>query len=129
MHNSKSIYVFTWISKYQYLKLFDIITTKKVNKKIEVRFQNSFAQLWHRSNKRKLLLLLILDSNTIRIVHGSFFCPLLFQIAFRNACVSKVENCIHNQTGGSDQENLQFSKHELCLKNKNYVWKTRLKSL
>ena len=71
---------------YKYLRNFDI-TTKRGQQKIEVRFQNSFAQLWHRSNKRKLLLLLILDSNTIRIVHGSFFCPLLFQIAFRNACV------------------------------------------
>ena len=32
--------------------------------------------------------------------------------------VSKVENGIHNQIGGSDQENLQFSKHGFCLENK-----------
>ena len=66
---------------------FNSPTKKKGQQIIRFRFQNIFAQLWHRSNKRKLLLLLILDSNTIRIVHGSFFCPLLFQIAFRNACV------------------------------------------
>ena len=92
---------------------------KRVNKKIEVQIQNSFAQLWHRSNKRKLLLLLILDSNTIRIVHGSFFCPLLFQIAFRNACMSKVENGTHNQIiGGSDRENLWFFQTWILFKNK-----------